>query len=194
MALLTILAAWPPVASGQVFGPGQAENARMLRMRREQAVAYVGPVARGLVETYGEEAVSALAMCSPAMGKKLADWFNAGQLDGQIPRPAAVLAAIGSPGAGDAVAWWCMQHASELQDIDACDAFLIDPVSYALHVKTLEAGAAQKRAFRLGAENGAPNGNAKNVDPYIAIAGSAFALVVVAVWWRRRRQQSLVGA
>ena len=169
--------------------PGPREK----RARREQAVAYVGPVARSLVETYGEDAVAALFTCSPSVGRRLAEFHNAGEL-AKLPRPADLLRVIGQPGNGDDVAVWAMQpeHARVLADVASFDAYLLAPLEHALGLKDLAGSAAEVRAQRLGAPPPSPPG------PQIALpawlngqtiaAGLAGLGIVVLLIWRKRQQ------
>ncbi len=101
------------------------DDPRMQRARRETTVAYVGQVARGLVETYGDSACYALISVSQSTGRRFSEWHNSGEFERQIPRPKDLLTVIGQPGAGEPVAWYALEHAVELSDPDTCDAYLL---------------------------------------------------------------------
>ncbi len=120
---------------------------REQRAAREQAVAVVGEAGREFVERYGDDAVAAISVCSQPVAVRLVEFHAAGGL-AKLPRPRTLLRVIGTPGHGDEVASWAMAHAGELASADAFDAYVLDPLSYALALKTLEDGAAEVREHR----------------------------------------------
>ena len=205
---LCVLITMPPIrlfaqvnpAAGRV-APADAwsTDPRARRARREQAVAQVGPAARDFVETQGDEAVAAIFACSKSVAGKLAEFHASGGL-GKLPRPNNLLRAIGRPSNGDDVALWAIQHASALEDPDSFDAFVQNPLEYALGLKQLEDGAAEMRARRMNAAAASPA-----VPPAVPLAlpqvsqqelilVGAGCLILVALWlWRRKqlRQQGL---
>jgi hypothetical protein len=117
---------------------------RVKRAWREQAVANVGPIARGLVETHGDAAVAAIFACSKATAVKLAQFHASGELN-KLPRPAALLNAISAVAPGDAVANFAMQHADALADVTRFNVFLAEPLTYAMSLKSLDAGVDEYR-------------------------------------------------
>jgi len=168
------------------YAPGA--DPRIRRAWREQAVARVGPVARALVEAYGDEAVCAIFACSPQVGWMLAQFHASANLD-KLPRPRGLLAVIAQPRHGDYVALWAMQHAEELRDIDSFDAYLLNPLEYALGLKQLAAGAAEVRARRgnQGATKVTRAVAALSANARLVIAGAAGGLVLVGLLlWRRK--------
>jgi hypothetical protein len=114
------------------------------RNARDRVIAANGESVRNLVETYGEAAVAALSRCSRDVAVKLGR-FPAWET---FPRPADLLRTIGQPNHGDDVATWALAHAKELADPDCFDAYLSDPLSYALSLKKLGDGATRVRDFR----------------------------------------------
>ncbi len=123
---------------------------RVRRANRERAVAVVGPCAREFVEALGDDAVAALFACSKPVAVKLAKFHDSGEL-GKLSKPRDLLYVIAQPRHGDDVALWAIQHAGELNDLDCFDAFLLNPLEYALNLKQLAAGANEVRASRLTA-------------------------------------------
>ena len=121
---------------------------RVLRANRERAVATVGPIARELVETHGEEAVAAIFACTKPVAVKLAEFNASGEMR-KLPRPRDLLRVIAQPRHGDDVALWAINHVRELTDTDCFDAYLLSPLEYALGLKQLAAGAAEARTRRL---------------------------------------------
>jgi hypothetical protein len=159
---------------------------RIRRAHREQAVAAVGPGARDFVETQGDEAVAAIFACSKPVAVKLAEFHACGEL-GKLPRPRDLLRVIAQPRHGDDVAVWAICHARELADTDSFDAFLFNPLEYALGLKQLATGAAEARARRL---NQAAMTTPQPVDERLVIGGGLCLLVVVVLVLFRRRQAS----
>jgi hypothetical protein len=148
LVVLCVVAATPAELFAQ-FGKGApGADPRTRRAWREQAVASVGPNAREFVETHGDEAVAALFACSRPVAAKLAQFHASGDL-GRLPRPRDLLLAIARPGCGDDVTVWAIDHAAELADRDSFDAYLFNPLEYAMGLKALAAGAAEMRARRL---------------------------------------------
>ncbi len=146
--LFILLAAQPSALFGQSARPGPAArptappvtrypDPREQRAAREQAVATVGATGRDFVETYGEDAVAAISACSQPVALRLVEFHAAGVL-GKLPRPRGLLRLIGEPQHGDEVASWAMAHAGELMDLDYFDAYLIDPLPYALALQKLD--------------------------------------------------------
>jgi hypothetical protein len=190
------LAAMPADLLAQFGNSTSGVDPRTRRAWREQAVASVGPIARDFVEMYGDEAVAALFSCSRPVAVKLAQFYASGDL-GMLPRPRDLLLAIARPGCGDDVTVWAIGHAAELADRDAFDAYLMNPLEYAMGLKSLEAGAADTRARRLqhAAEQMRPgaqplvNGWEEMApETKLCITGGVFLIGVVAiVMWRRRR-------
>ncbi len=183
------------------FGNGApGADPRTRRAAREQAVASVGPIARDFVETYGDEAVAALFACSRPVAVKLAAYHASGDL-GKLPRPRDLLLAIARPGCGDDVTLWAIGHAAELADRDSFDAYLINPLEYALGLKPLATGTAEMRARRLQ-QAAAPIGPvappmAKSWEEMapetkLCITAGVFLIGAVAiVMWRRRQAAAL---
>jgi hypothetical protein len=141
---LVLLVFSTPVASGQGYSPIQAKNVdpRVKRLARERAVAYVGAIGRPLVEIYGEDAVAAIFACSKATGRKLAEFHVTGRLD-KVPNPVRLLNAIATH--SDPVATFAIGHCQELADEWRFEAFIADPMTYAMALKNLDAGVAENR-------------------------------------------------
>ena len=110
----------------------------------------VGPAGRDFVEAHGEEAVAAVSRCSKDVAVKLAEFHAGGGLD-KLPRPDDLPRAIARPGNGDDVCLWAIKHHEELEDADGFEAYVEDPLEYALGLKKLAAGAAEARARRQAA-------------------------------------------
>jgi hypothetical protein len=160
---------------------------RVRRAHRERAVAAVGPVARDLVETHGDEAVAALFACPKPVAVRLAEWHAASEL-GKLPRPRDLLRVIAMPQHGGDVALWAMQHAGELTDVDSFDAYLFNPLEYALGLKPLAAGAAEARARRLSqAAAATPAAAPPWTHQQLALAGGGLLLVVGLLVWLRKK-------
>lgn len=204
-ALLALLLV-PALGFGQGFNPyapaPKPSDPRARRAAREHAVAQV-PEARAFVEAYGEDAVAVLFATTRPVGKKLAAFHGSGDLD-KLPRPADLLRVIASPNAGDDVAVWAMDHAQELRDVDHFQAYLAEPMDYALALRSLAAGAAEFRSRRLQAQvqpqggAGLPNPlrhvltheQAERFGNWFAplVAGLMICLAIALVrWWRKRR-------
>jgi hypothetical protein len=193
----TLLAAQPARLSAQFNPYGNRTNSyeqgadpRLRRAFRERAVAAVGPVARDFVETHGEEAAAAIFACSKPVAEKLAQWHASGGL-GKVPRPRDLLFTIAQPRHGNDVALWAIQHATELTDTDCFDAYLFNPLEYALGLKQLAAGAAEARARRLSppvtATRQAPFPLTNEQVTGVVVIGFFVMLVLL---WRRRRAAS----
>jgi len=120
---------------------------RARRAEREACIARTGDVARPLVESYGDAAVTALNACSPDVGKKLAASHKEGTLD-KLPSP-SISSRPSQERTRDEVAIWALHNAEALGDPDAFQAFLLEPLEYVMELKTLSTGAAEARARRL---------------------------------------------
>jgi hypothetical protein len=131
-----------------VYPQYKSDDPRTRRANREKAVAMTGPIAREFVETYGDEAVAAIFASSKAVAVKLAEFHASGEL-GKLPRPVDFLRVIANPRLPDDAANWAILHADELHDTDSFNAYLANPLEYALGLKQLKAGAAEARAKRL---------------------------------------------
>jgi hypothetical protein len=178
----------PGQALGQFnpFAPQQNADARWRRAIREQAVAYAGAAARGLVENEGDAACAAIFACSPAGARHLAEFYSAGNL-AKLPFPEKLLRAIGQTGAGDDVLFWAVQHQVQLTDPHCLEAYCLDPLQYALGLRPLEEGAAELRARRLSAQAGPPPWQSSVDAQKLALLAGGLLLVGL-LWWRSRRQ------
>ena len=136
-----------PPSRSRASATQRTPDPRELRAARERAVAVVGATGRDFVETYGEDAVAAIGACSQSVALQLVEFHIAGGLC-KLPRPHDLVRAIGKPKHGDEVASWAMAHAGELAAADYFDAYLLEPLSYALALKKLEDGAAAVRERR----------------------------------------------
>lgn len=187
-----LLAISPDPAYAQGFDPYMPPqiDARTQRARREWAFAYAGgtPQARTAVEKYGENFVIATSGVSREVAARLADF--AASPDGlcKLPRPNDLLHVIGGPQMGDDVAIWVMQHAQDLRDADAFQAFLGRPLEICLGLESLSAAAAQYRASRLAAAAASPpSPDFRLPSDWRPFAVGGAALVLVLWWlWRRR--------
>jgi hypothetical protein len=171
------------------FVPGGEVGAdpRVRRAFREKAVAAVGPIARDLVETHGDEAVAALFACSNPVAVKLSEFHTCGDL-GKLPRPRDLLRVIAQPRHGDDVALWAISHASELAEADSFDAYLRSPLDYALGLMPLEGGAAEARARRLNQAvmTTAPWAQLGTDEKLLIVGGIGFLVIVGLLLWRRK--------
>jgi hypothetical protein len=169
-----------------------AADPRVRRAQREQAVAAIGDVARDFVETHGDEAVACIFACSTPVAVKLAEFHAAGEM-AKFPRPRDLLRVIAQPRHCDDVALWAMQHARELTDRDCFDAYLLSPLEYALGLKSLAAGAAEARAWRLNQAANAPMPAAPwyGGNEALVFAGVAGFVVILALLIKRRKQHSV---
>jgi hypothetical protein len=189
-ALCLLMAATPANLFAQI-SPAQSNpygsdtDPRLRRAYREKAVGIVGTEARDFVESMGDEAVAAIFACSKPVAIKLAAFHMSGDM-GKLPRPRDLLRVIAQRQHGDDVALWAMRHAGELTDTDSFDAYLNNPLDYALGLKKLEAGAAEARAGRLN--HTAMKNSALTPDEKLSIViGAGFLLVLLALLWRRRQ-------
>jgi hypothetical protein len=158
---------------------------RVRRANREQAVAAVGPIARGLVETYGEEAVAAIFACSKPVAVKLAEFYASGEME-KLSRPRGLLYAIAQPGHGDDVALFAIDHARELGDLEKFDAYMINPLDYALGLKNLEVSAAELRSRRSNQATIMPR--ALSADEKLAVVGVGCLIILAGlILWQRRQ-------
>jgi hypothetical protein len=176
----------PPAPSG-VSGL----HPRVRRALREKVVAAVGPVARDFVEgDWGDDAVAALLACSRPVAVKLAEFNASGELD-RLPRPRDLLRVIARRGNGDVVALYAIQHATELADADAFDAYLQNPLEYALALKPLAAGAEEAQSRReKGPAVVTPTPAASQGNDWQAVAAVAGGVILLAlVVWRFRQRQ-----
>jgi hypothetical protein len=167
-------------------------DARELRAARERAVATVGPVGRDFVETYGEDAVAAIFACTQPAALKLVEFYSAGGL-GKLSRPRELLRAIAKPKHGDEVASWAIAHADELADVDHFEAYLLDPLSYALALKKLDDGAAEVSRFRRYAHDyQTQRAQWASSSPGWRIFGlvAGVTAVVLLVRWRTRQSRA----
>jgi hypothetical protein len=197
-SVLSFLLARPPCLPGQgrvngyradPYRPVEHTDPRLQRAQREQAVAAVGPVARDLVEMHGADGVLALFACSQPVAVRLAQFHQSGEL-AKLPRPRDLLRVIAQPRHGDDVALWAIDHAGELADTDSFDAYLINPLEYALGLKPLAEGAAQARARRLH-QASAPTeflSREMSSDAKLAIAlGLGLLIILALVLWKRKQ-------
>jgi hypothetical protein len=190
------VAASPAHLFAQFGNSAPGADPRTRRAAREQVVASVGPIARDFVETHGDEAVAALFACSKPVAVKLAQFHASGEL-GKLARPRDLLLAIARPGCGDDVTVWAIGHVGELADRDSFDAYLINPLEYAMGLKPLATGTAEVRARRLQQAAmpirpvAAPQANSWEQMPpetKLGITGGIFLIGAVAiVMWRRRQ-------
>jgi len=192
-----LLAIGPDPACAQGFDPYMPPpiDARTQRARREWAFAYAGgtPSARVAVEKFGESFVVAASAVSPSVAARLAEFAASPDGLSNLPRPNDLLHVIGSPQMGDDVAIWVMQHAQDLRDADAFQAFLGRPLEICLGLESLSAAAAQYRANRLAAAAAPPPTPPQTIYDFrmpsdwrpFAVGGAALLLVV---WWLWRRR------
>jgi hypothetical protein len=165
----------------------KALDARQQRWERERAVALAGPIARDFVETYGQDAVSAISACRQPVALKLAEFHASGDL-GRLPRPRDLLRVISRPEHGSDVVLWAIAHVDELTDRDNFDAYLLDPLSYAMAIKNLEQGAAE---VRLG-KDVATNRRVWSPEAVlgcriVALGGGVTAIFALLIWRGRQR-------
>jgi hypothetical protein len=181
---------WPdPPPADHTSGPWQQ------RAVRERAVAHWGPASRAFVETYGEDAIAALAACRRPAALALVELHNSGRLN-QVARPRELLKVIAKPENGSDVANWVIANAEELADRDKFDAFLRDPLCYALSLKTLEDGAKEVVIDRLRSPTSSQGRAARNAalsDGEVQVMVVCGALLVIIVLWKlhKRRTQGL---
>jgi hypothetical protein len=161
--------------------PPERVDPRELRNERDRIVAVTGESIRDFVETYGEDAVVAIANCSQDVARKLGDfpgWKT-------FPCPGNLLKAIGQPNHGDDVAMWALTHADELSDRDYFDAFVSEPLSYALSLKKLSEGAANVQRFRAALETAKANRQASERNKLIFFCALMAGGIFIVRWWKR---------
>jgi hypothetical protein len=196
-SVLCFLLAAPPADLFAQFNPywnrfnpyGPGANPRMRRAFREHAVAKVGPIGRDFVETLGDEAVAAIFACSRPVAVELAEFHASGEM-GKLPRPRDLLRVIAQPGHGNDVAVWAIHHAGALTDADSFDAYLLNPLEYALGLKQLAAGAAEVRARRRNqvGTTATPWDASLSAKQRLGIVIVAGVLVMVGLLlWRRKK-------
>ena len=194
--VLLMLVALPPASSFAQAQHESSDDPRVRRAAREKAIATLGPGARPFVEAYGENAIAAIGACSRHVALKLVAFYDSGQLN-RLARPGKLLAVISDPRHRDDVALWAIEHAAELNDPDSLEAYLSDPLEYALGLKALEAGAARMRTMRLNRAvmaatpapaRDAPHWKALLDDDRVGVTACACAVIILAiVLWRNRR-------
>ncbi len=178
--------------------PQEQIEARSKRAAREQIVARVGAESRPFVEAYGDVAVAALRACSVQVAKRLAEFHPEG-LE-KFPRPGSFLGILHEyEGGADDICLLAMQHADELHDIDAFNAFLAAPFDYVYGLHRLADGATMMRANRLARpiEHDeqvviASTDNSKR-DLAIAVACFTFAFVMLLWGWKKKQGQLQAG-
>jgi len=180
---LTLFAQMQPWMPVQQQPKVNSNDPHARRQWREDAVAHVGQDARPMVETH-ELAARALLACSYSTANDLVAAFNRGDLS-KLPSLDYLLAAIVRSNDGEAVAVFAIGHLKELEDIDHFNAFMGNPVEYALGLKDLAAGAAEVRAARLRRQAWAtPLGDGRMVLFWgVVLAGIGFLI-------RRRLRRS----
>lgn len=203
--VLCVLVAGPPARLFAQFNPygnginpyapaaDSGADPRVRRAYRERAVSRVGPSARDFVETQGDEAVAAIFACSRPVAVKLVEFYSSGEL-GKLSRPRDLLGVIAQPRHGDEVAIYAIHHAGELADRDSFDAYLLDPLEYALGLKQLAAGAAEARARRLNLAAMTNRGASLSLslsrdEKLMILAGVGLVAIAGLLLWRRRRSQ-----
>jgi hypothetical protein len=194
--LCFLMAGLPACVFGQSNPYGNASSAkgsgadpRVRRANREQAVAIVGPKSRDFVETYGDEAVAAIFACSRPVALKLVEFHSCGEM-GKLPRPGDLLCVIAQPRHCDDVAVFAIRNVQKLCDVDCFDAYLLNPLDYALGLRALETGAAEVRARRLNqtAVISPPARPQLSADEKLAVVGVVgFAVIAGILLWRRRQ-------
>jgi predicted RNase H-like nuclease len=161
-------------------------DAKGKRAARERAVAKIGPSGRAFIETYGEDAVAAVFKCSAATGRKLAEFYQAGSLE-KFRSPSMLLLAIARE--GDPVAAFAMEHAKELSDPECFDVFLLDPMTYAMKIRTLAAGVEGYRRYLELAQR--RQEKAEHDDKVTKLVVAGVVLLVGLLIWRARRRGDL---
>lgn len=169
-----------------------APDPRELRAARERAVEKVGAGGREFVETYGEDAVAAICVCSRTVSLQLVEFHSSGGL-GKLPRPRELLRVVGKPNHGDDVASWAIAHAGELADVDRFEAYLRDPLSYALALKKLDDGAAEVGRFRryvsdYQAQTAQWASRSSHGWRILGLGGGVTAIVLLLRWRKRQRR------
>jgi hypothetical protein len=191
----------PLEAQGQVqpynpYAPQQNIDARWRRALRENAIAWAGEDARTFVEAQEDLAAVALLACSQPVARRLAEFGSKGLA--KLPRGAELLRVIVQPGAGDEVALWAIDHASELTDPDSFAAYCSNPLQYALNLKPLAEGTAEVRKQRLAAQTLMPTeeppapetpASSQLNGRVLAIIIGGVAIVALLAWrWHKKNQ------
>jgi|GEM_PF-2573356 len=201
VVLLMVALARPPTTCGQslprpAWGVSASPSPRERRLIRERAVQRAGPEARAFVEAYGEDAVAAIYACTSVGNQKLIEFHASGGLE-SLPRPRDLLHAVARPKHGDDVILWAAANQAELADTDRFDAFVQEPLEYALGLKPLAEGVEELRAARRTPQpSQRPTIEFTNtplpssVEPRrVAVIAGAVAIVGLVIWWRRKRRQ-----
>lgn len=187
---LVLALAWAAPAPAQ-FGP-EPTDPRARRAERERAVARLGgeEAARRFVEEHGDNAVKAVAACSPDVGRKLADWNADPEGLNRLPRPGELLLAVADRRkGGDDLAVWAIAHSRDLRDVDAFEAVLREPLELALSLKPLSQAAGENRARRLAAET-RPTYWPPPAEVERWLYGLGGVVGAVAVGWLARRRKT----
>ena len=131
--------------------PGQTIiDPREQRLMRERAVAFVGPRSR-LRGNLRRGCGGCHSCLFAADGAQLVEFYISGGLD-TLPQPRLLLRVIAQPRHGNEVAAWAITNVKELSDTDRFNAYLADPLTYALALKKLDDGVAELRENRKRAE------------------------------------------
>jgi hypothetical protein len=200
IALLLIALPRPPTAVGQQhrfpMPRTLAKSPRERRAIRDKAVERAGPESRNFVEAYGEDAVAAIYACTSLGIQKLIEFHASGGM-GNLPRPRDLLRAVAQYRHGDDVILWAAANQTELVDPERFDAFINEPLEFALGLKTLAEGVEELRAARRTPQPSQrpmielakpPARNPTNPRDIAVIVGVT-AVVGLAIWWRRKRRQ-----
>jgi hypothetical protein len=186
--------------------PNAQQDPRVRRALRERAVAYAGENSRALVEKEGDDAVAAIAACTPAGARKLVEFYASGDYS-KLPRPRDFLRVVALPGHGDDVVLWAIQpdHARLLTDVDNYDAFLLSPLEIVYSLKPIEQSAAEARALRLAAQAAVTPAPQPQQQPQpqvpqipldtrtLAWAGGGLVVLLLIVAWKRRQASGGIG-
>jgi hypothetical protein len=182
--ILTILST---LVIGQVpFLPESTPTPQQRRARRERVVARVEG-SRQLVEAF-EDGAAAVERCSPATGKKLAEFYSSGGM-ARWPDPAAFLSMVSKTAHPDDPVLWALNHSEKLVDPDNFAAFLDNPDEVSLELTPLERLASAHRARKLSyvTRTGFTPEQTQKVIVYAVIVGGLLALA----WWRWKKKNTI---
>jgi hypothetical protein len=185
---------YPLAADGQT--PHEENNPRAMRAARERTVAEIGPIARGFVEFWGEEAVHACRACTPKAGAKLCQFYASGGL-GRLPEPLTLLRTIARTegGKADPIVDFVVLYAAMLEDRERLRAFCCDPLTYSLALKSLEQGVEEYRYERERQEQAnRRNGELRKAEAQeklVKLSGGTAVAVLLLLAYRRHRRAAM---
>jgi hypothetical protein len=167
------------------WGQKVPTDPRERRALRENAVFRVGDDARALVESdWGDESALALLKVSRVNAAKLVACHASGSLS-RTNRPKEILLAVARH--GDDVCEYVTGHADELADMDCCEAFVSDPLTFALGLQKVQSAGQERKSRRLSvpSEMTVHDPTMRNI-----VIGVVVVVVIGGIWLKRRRSDA----